>query len=92
MQGTNSESTDLADLAQKLGQAQETIEELRSELVQEKEYYSAYYLNLYLKSEKDEVDNANLLKALLAEKATLVEQNSLLWRNIFALLKSIKKK
>ena len=89
MQGTHSDST---DLAQRLGQAQETIEQLRSELAQEKECYSAYYLNLFLKSEKDEVDNANLLKALLAEKATLVKQNSSLWRNIFALLKSNKKK
>jgi hypothetical protein len=88
MQGTNSES---ADLTHRLVQAEKNIELLRSELVEEKEFYSAYYLDLFLKRQQVEVENAKLLKSLMAEKATLVEQNSTLWKNVFALLKSNKK-
>ena len=88
MQGTNSES---ADLTHRLVQAEKTIELLRSELAEEKEFYSAYYLELFLKRQQVEVESAKLLKSLMAEKAALVEQNSTLWKNIFALLKSNKK-
>jgi len=88
MQGTNSES---ADLTHRLVQAEKTIELLRSELAEEKEFYSAYYLDLFLKRQQVEVESAKLFKSLMAEKATLVEQNSTLWKNVFALLKSNKK-
>ena len=88
MQGTNSES---ADLTHRLVQAEKTIELLRSELAEEKEFYSAYYLDLFLKRQQVEVESAKLFKSLMAEKATLVEQNSTLWKNVFAPLKSNKK-
>ena len=88
MQGTNSESE---DLTHRLVQAEKTIELLRSELAEEKEFYSAYYLDLFLKRQQVEVESAKLFKSLMAEKATLVEQNSTLWKNVFALLKSNKK-
>jgi hypothetical protein len=106
MQETLSGSADLND---RLAQSCQIIELLEFELAQEKECYSAYYLDLFFNSNKDSVEGAvqlttlaelheevMMLKGLLCraeiDKTKLVEQNASLWKIIFALLKSDKKK
>lgn len=86
------ENAETMELAVRLAQADETIEFLVAELAQEKECYSAYYLDLFLKSDKSSYDNAVLLKSALVEKSKLMEQNASLWKIIFSLLKSSRNK
>jgi hypothetical protein len=86
------ENSETMELAVRLAQADETIEFLVAELAQEKECYSAYYLDLFLKSDKSSYDNAVLLKSALVEKSKLMEQNASLWKIIFSLLKSSRNK
>ena len=86
------ENAETMELAVRLAQADETIEFLVAELAQEKECYSAYYLDLFLKSDKTSCDNAVLLKSALVEKSKLMEQNASLWKIIFSLLKSSRNK
>jgi hypothetical protein len=70
-----------------LSQADQHFEIPKSELEEEKEFYSAYYLDLFLNSSKNCPDHETLLKAALADNAKLTQQNSSLWEIIFALLK-----
>jgi hypothetical protein len=86
------ENSELMELAVRLARADETIEFLVAELAQEKECFSAYYLDLFLKSDKSSYDNAVLLKSALVEKSKLMEQNASLWKIIFSLLKSSRNK
>ena len=86
------ENAETMELAVRLAQADETIEFLVAELAQEKECYSAYYLDLFLKSDKSSYDNAVLLKSALVEKSKLMEQNASRWKIIFSLLKSSRNK
>jgi hypothetical protein len=65
MQAMISESTN--NLTDRLAQSCRIIELLKFELAQEKECYSAYYLDLFLNSNKDGMHAEKQLKAALAE-------------------------
>lgn len=80
------------ELAVRLAQADATIASLVTELAQEKECYSGYYLDLFLQSDKSSCDHAVLLKSALLEKSKLMEQNASLWKVIFSLLRSSRNK
>ena len=90
------ENSESMELAVRLAQAEETIEFLVAKLAQEKECYSAYYLDLFLNSDKSSYDKLEsysvLLKSALVEKSKLMEQNASLWKIIFSLLKSSRNK
>ena len=64
MQAMIFESSNLTD---RLAQSCRIIELLKFELAQEKECYSAYYLDLFLNSNKDGIHTETHLKAAVAE-------------------------
>ena len=74
-----------------LTEADQDPELPKSELEKEEEFYSAYYLDLFLNSAKNCPNYAALLQAALADNSKLKEQNSSLWKIIFTLLRSDKK-
>lgn len=74
-----------------MSEADQDAELPKSEVEEEKEFYSAYYLDLFLSSAKNCPDYAVLLKAALRDNSELKAKNSSLWNIIFNLLRSGKK-